>query len=58
MKNNIITLYPSVMDSPLWVMTKTILANSREVTQKEREHAMLDALSTLEKHDVKLQIVK
>lgn len=53
----IIELYPSVMDSPLWVTTKTILANSREVTQKEREHAMLDALSTLETR-TKLEVVK
>ena len=55
--SNIITLYPTVSDKPLFIATKRILAYSRDA-QKEKERALLFTLSTLEKHDVKLEVVK
>lgn len=57
MANNVITLYPTVSDKPLFIATKRILAYSRDA-QKEKERALLFTLSTLEKHDVKLEVVK
>ena len=60
MKCEIIELYPSVMNTPLFKATKRILAECEEVAQKRkgREAGLLACLSTLEKHDVKLEIVK
>lgn len=57
-ENNIIELFPSVIDSPLFIATKRILAQTQDITQKEKERALLFTLSALEKHDVKLEIVK
>lgn len=56
MKCEIIELYPSVMNTPLFKVTKIILTESKK--RQGKEAGVLACLSTLEKHDVKLEVVK